>query len=47
MKKGIFLLIAPLLVGILLIPAFAQEDMVVVDDEGFNKKQRPRGCLST
>jgi len=41
MNKGIFLLIAPLLVSILLIPAFSQEDMVVVDDEGFNKKQRP------
>ena len=27
MKKGILLLIAPLLVGILLIPAFSQEDM--------------------
>ena len=41
MKKGIFLLIAPLLLGVLLIPAFSQEDMVVVDNEGFNKKQRP------
>jgi predicted CXXCH cytochrome family protein len=41
MKKGVFLLIAPLLVGILLIPAFSQEDMVVVDDGGFTKKQRP------
>ena len=41
MKKGIFLLIAPLLVGILLIPAFSQEDMEVVDNEGFSKKQRP------
>jgi hypothetical protein len=41
MKKGIFLLIAPLLVGVLFIPAFSQEDMVVVDSEGFNKKQRP------
>ena len=41
MKKGIFLLIAPLLVGVLLIPAFSQEDMEVVDDEGFSKKQRP------
>jgi predicted CXXCH cytochrome family protein len=41
MKKGIFLLIAPLLVGILLIPAFSQEDMEVVDNGGFAKKQRP------
>ena len=41
MKKGIFLLIAPLLVGILLIPAFSQEDMEVVDNDGFSKKQRP------
>ena len=41
MKKGIFLLIAPLLVGVLLIPAFSQEDMEVVDNEGFTKKQRP------
>ena len=35
MKKGIFLLIAPLLVGVLLIPAFSQEDMEVVDNDGF------------
>jgi len=41
MKKGIFLLIAPLLVGILLIPAFSQEDMEVVDDDSFAVRQRP------
>lgn len=41
MKKGIFLLIAPVLVCVLLIPAFSQEDMVVVNDAGFDKKQRP------
>lgn len=41
MKKGIFLLIAPLLVGVLLLPAFSQEDMEVVDNEGFSQKQRP------
>jgi len=41
MKKGIFLLLASLLVGILLTPAFSQEDMEVVDNDGFSKKQRP------
>ncbi len=41
MKKKIFLLIAPLLVGILLLPAFSQEDMEVVDNDGFAKKRRP------
>jgi len=41
MKKGLFLLIAPLLVCILLLPAFSQEDMEVVDNGGFSKKQRP------
>ena len=41
MKKGILFLIAPLLVGILMIPAFSQEDMEVVDNEGFAKKKRP------
>ena len=41
MKKGILLLIVPLLVGVLLIPAFSQEDMEVVDNEGFTQKQRP------
>ena len=41
MKKGILLLIATLVFGILLIPAFAQEDMEVVDDVGFSNKQRP------
>ena len=41
MKRTIFLLMVPLLVGILLIPAFSQEDMEVVDNDGFSKKQRP------
>ena len=41
MKKKIFLPIAPLLVGILLLPAFSQEDMEVVDNGEFAKKQRP------
>ena len=41
MKRTIFLLMVPLMVGILLIPAFSQEDMEVVDNEGFSKKQRP------
>ena len=41
MKKVIFLVIVPLLIGILLIPAFSQEDMEVVDDLGFAKKKRP------
>ena len=41
MKKGILLLIAPLLIGVWLIPAFSQEDMEVVDDVGFFKRQRP------
>ena len=41
MKKLLFLVIVPLLIGILLIPAFSQEDMQVVDDWGFAKKRRP------
>ena len=41
MKKGTFVLVAFLLLGILMIPAFSQEDMEVVDNEGFSKKQRP------
>jgi hypothetical protein len=41
MEKGILLLIVPLFVGILLIPASAQEDMEVVDSWGFSKNQRP------
>jgi hypothetical protein len=41
MRKWIFFLMAPLLVCILLIPAFSQEDMEVIDNEGFAKKQRP------
>ena len=36
-----WLLITPALVGMLMIPAFSQEDMEVVDNEGFSKKQRP------
>ena len=34
-------LITPVLVGMMMIPAFSQEDMEVVDNEGFSKKQRP------
>jgi hypothetical protein len=41
MKKGIPLLMVPLFVGILLMPAFSQEDMEVVDNAGFVKKHRP------
>ena len=41
MKRTILFLMVPLLVVILMIPAFSQEDMEVVDNEGFTKKQRP------
>jgi hypothetical protein len=41
MRQLNLILMIPALVGILLIPAFSQEDMVVVDTEGFSKKQRP------
>jgi hypothetical protein len=41
MKKGISLLMASLILGFWLIPAFAQEDMQTVDDVGFAKRQRP------
>ena len=40
-KKVIFILMAPILLGILMMPGFSQEDMEVVDNEGFTKKQRP------
>ena len=36
-----FILIASALTGFFFLPAFSQEDMVVVDSEGFNRKQRP------
>jgi Class III cytochrome C family len=41
MKKAIFLAIVSLFIGIFIIPASAQEDMEVVDDIGFFKRQRP------
>ena len=41
MRQLKLILMIPALVGILLIPAFSQEDMEVVDNEGFSKKQRP------
>jgi hypothetical protein len=41
MKKTMRLVIAPLIIGVWLLPAFAQEDMEVVDDAGFFKRQRP------
>ena len=42
MKKRIaFILISPLLVGIIFLPAFSQEDMEVIDDGGFAIQQRP------
>ncbi len=42
MKKRIaFILIAPVLAGIFILPVFSQEDMEVIDDGGFGVKQRP------
>ena len=42
MKKSIaFNLLAPVLVSLLFLPAFSQEDMEVVDNGGFSKQQRP------
>jgi hypothetical protein len=42
MKKRIgFVLIATALMSLLFLPAFSQEDMEVVDDIGFLKRQRP------
>ena len=41
MKKGVLLVMALLFVGVFLMPAFSQEDMEVVEDEGFSKRQRP------
>ena len=41
MRQLKLILMIPALVGILLIPAFSQEDMEVVDNDGFSKKQRP------
>jgi hypothetical protein len=41
MRQLKLVLITFVSVGILLIPAFAQEDMDVVDDSGFVKRQRP------
>lgn len=35
------ILLAAALVGIILLPAFSQEDMEVLDDGGFSKNQRP------
>ena len=41
MRKGLFLLLVLLFGGAVLIPAFSQEDMEVIEDEGFSKRQRP------
>ena len=41
MKNGIFILIVLLFGGAFLMPVFSQEDMQVVEDEGFSKRQRP------
>ena len=41
MKQLILILMTLVLFGILLIPAFSQEDMQAIDNEGFTKKQRP------
>jgi hypothetical protein len=41
MRQLKLFLMTPALVGILLIPAFSQEDMEVVDNGSFTKKQRP------
>jgi hypothetical protein len=42
MKQRIaFILIAPVLGGLLFLPAFSQKDMEMIDDSGFAIKQRP------
>ena len=41
MKHLKLILLAAALVGIILLPAFSQEDMEVVDDGGFSKNQSP------
>jgi len=41
MRQLKLILVVPALVGILLLPAFSQEDMEVVDCGSFSKKQRP------
>ncbi len=42
MRKRLgFILIASALTVFFFLPAYSQEDMEVVDNEGFNKKQRP------
>lgn len=41
MKHLKLILLAAALVGIIMLPAFSQEDMEVVDDGGFSKDQRP------
>ena len=42
MKKRIaFILITPVLVVLFFLPAYSQEDMEMIDDGGFAKKQRP------
>ncbi|MGD9055833.1 MAG: cytochrome c3 family protein [Desulfobacterales bacterium] len=41
MKWLKFILIVQAFIGILLVPAFSQEDMEVVDDVGFSTRQRP------
>ena len=41
MKWLKYILIAEAFIGVLLMPAFSQEDMEVVGDVGFSKKQRP------
>jgi hypothetical protein len=40
-KRIVFILSAPMLVGLFFLPAFPQEDMEMVDAVGFTKKQRP------
>lgn len=41
MRKGLFILLALLFGGAVLMPAFSQEDMELIEDEGFSKRQRP------
>ena len=40
-KRPLFILILPLISFLLLLPAFSQEDMVVVDGDSFENQRRP------
>ena len=47
MKKSAFFICASVMVSLLIfVSAYSQEDLVIINSDGFDSPQRPRGGIS-